>query len=317
MKFLIYGAGALGQTLGCLLAAAGHRVDLLLRERYVAKIEANGLRVNGIFGDFEAPLGNLGLLTRLDQAMEEYDYALITTKSYDTSQAVMDLAPMTNRLGAVVSMQNGCGNVEKVEAGFGGEKSLGARVITGFEITEPGRIEITVSADAIHVGGTIGGDVPESAERLAVLISEAGHPAVAVADIHKSLYAKLLYNCTLNPLGAILGVHYGALAEKEETRKVMDRVIDETFAVIEGLGGKTDWCNAAKYREFFYSKLIPATYNHRSSMLQDLENNKPTEVDSLIGWVSNKARILDIATPSCDLLAELVRFKEAEGLKAA
>lgn len=313
MNILIYGAGALGQAIGCMLAARGHRVDFILRERFIRGIAENGLKVTGILGDFPAPPANCAFHPTIEEASGRYDYVLLTTKAYDTETALRDLAILGDRAHRVVSMQNGCGNVELVEQAFGPERSLGARVITGFEIVGPGLIAVTVTADAIHLGASRRGAIPEAATELAALIAEAGHPAVAVEDIHQSLFAKLLYNCSLNPLGAILGVHYGALAERPETRELMNRIIDETFAVITAMGGTTPWPDADAYRQVFYDRLVPATWNHRPSMLQDLENGKRTEVDALVGYVSRQGRRLGMPTETCDALAALVRFKEEQG----
>jgi 2-dehydropantoate 2-reductase len=311
MRFLVFGAGALGQALGCMLAVAGHHVDLVLRRRFIDALKKEGLRVSGIFGDYTATSAMLGLLEDVSGADGCYDFILITTKAYDTGRAIAAIASLPGCRCPVVSMQNGCGNVEQVLEHFGRERSLGARVITGFEITAPGQIRITVSADAVHLGSAVAGAIPETAEILAGAIAGAGLPCRAVADIHQDLYAKLLYNCALNPLGAILGVHYGALAENDETKAIMDKVIDETFAVIQGIGGKTPWPDADSYKELFYDRLLPITFKHRPSMLQDLENNKPTEVEALLGFVSTKGRLAVVPTPTCDLLAGLVRFKES------
>ncbi len=310
MHFLIFGAGALGQALGCLLAVAGHTVDLVLRRRFIDGIRNTGLRVSGIFGDFAATPAMLGLIEDISGLTGDYDYVLITTKAYDTAAAVAAVASLPGCRCPVVSMQNGCGNVEQMIRAFGADRCLGGRVITGFEIAAPGHIRITVSADAIHLGAAVGGAVPPAAEALAAAVDRAGLPCVAVSDIHQDLYAKLVYNCALNPLGAILGVHYGALAEDEETRAIMDKVIDETFAVIRAIGGRMPWPDAESYKKVFYQQLVPITYDHRPSMLQDLENNKPTEVEALVGFVSAKGRTVAVPTPACDLLAGLVRFKE-------
>ena len=261
------------------------------------------------------PKDNYRLLEGIKQADKHYDYVLLTTKAYDTAAAISDIATLGKRTACIVSMQNGCGNVEQVGACFGPDRTLGARVITGFAILRPGLINITVSADAIHVGGSVRGTMPDSAIRLADFITRAGHPALAVADIHQSLFAKLLYNCALNPLGAILGVHYGALAERQETQQLMNKVIDETFAVITALGGNTPWPDADSYKQVFYQTLVPATFNHRASMLQDLEHGKPTEVDALVGYVSNQGKRYELPTPTCDLLTALVKFKEARGFE--
>lgn len=310
MNFLIFGAGALGQALGCMLAADGHRVDFLLRPRFLNGLRETGLRVTGILGEYVAPQENCRMFSELCRADACYDYLLLTTKAYDSAGALRAIASLGQRAGIVVSMQNGCGNVEQVEGCFGRERTLGARVITGFTITRPGLVTITVSADAIHIGGSRCGTPPPSAFLLADLLSRAGHPTVAVTDIHQSLFAKLLYNCALNPLGAILRVHYGALAERPETQEVMNQVIDETFAVIAALGGSTPWANGDEYRRIFYNTLIPATFNHRASMLQDLEQGKQTEVDALVGYVGRQGKRFNLPTPTCDLLTALVKFKE-------
>ncbi len=316
MRFLIYGAGALGQAIGCMLAADGHQVDLVLRERFIAPIKSDGLEVTGIFGEYLVAGDRLGLLQDIQgRDGSSYDAILLTTKSYDTEAAIADIATLAGCSSPVISLQNGCGNLEKVEQRFGRARSLGARVITGFEITRPGSVRITVSADAVHVGGCVRGEIPTAAHQFAIALAQAGLPSVAVEDIYQSLFAKLLYNCALNPLGAILGVHYGALAESSETRALMDTVIEETFAVISAMGGTTPWSEAAQYKRLFYEQLVPATYNHRPSMLQDLENKKPTEVEAMVGYVVAQGQKYQVPTPCCQLLAALVRFKEQRALE--
>ena len=312
MRLLIYGAGALGQAIGCMLAAGGHQVDLMLRPRFQEAISTQGLRVTGIFGDFVAKPEQLGIWTETDMRDTSFDCILLTTKTYDTASAVETIARWSGCRCPVVSMQNGCGNLEQLEQRLGCERSLAARVITGFAIEQPGVVQITVSADQIHIGGCQRGVTPPFAEALADALTQAGMPSKAVADIQQSLFAKLLYNCALNPLGAVLGVHYGALMEHGETRAIMDAVISETFAVIKALGGSTPWPDAEAYQQVFYKTLVPATYNHRPSMLQDLEQGKQTEVEAMVGYVAKQGRLLGVATPTCALLASLVRFKQSQ-----
>jgi 2-dehydropantoate 2-reductase len=317
MRFLIYGAGALGQAVGCMLAASGNNVELITRSRFIPAIAQQGLRVTGIFGDYFCQPKQLRLFTNLEQVTGLYDYILVTTKAYDTRTAAQDISAANLSCGHLVSMQNGCGNMEILTQHFAAEKCLGARVITGFEIREPGHVAITVSADAIHVGSCLPGSIPAAARQLAELITAAGHPTLAVADIHRSLHAKLLYNCTLNPLGALLGVHYGILGEIKESKEIMDQVIDETMAVIEAMGRTMPWPNGDAYRQEFYSKLLPATYHHRPSMLQDLESSKPTEIDALTGYVSKEGAAHGVATPVCDMLTRLVRCRQQLARKQA
>ncbi len=316
MRILVFGAGALGQTAGCLLAADGHEVDLILRERFRGAISREGLAVAGIFGNFQVKPNRIGAYGSIEAVRDRvYDYAFVTVKSYDTADAAGALARIGDRSFIAVSMQNGCGNLEILLERFGKNRTLAARVITGFEIVRPALTRITVTADSIHIGGTTAGEVPDFAVRLAEAIDHSGLPCGATPYIERDLLAKLLYNSALNPLGAILGVHYGALGDDPHSREIMDCVIGEVFAVIHARNSQTHWETPEEYEEFFYSTQIPATYRHRSSMLQDLEAGKRTEVEALTGYVSARGRLVGVPTPVCDTLSEMVRFLERSGVR--
>ncbi len=312
MNILIFGAGAVGQAIGCALAADGHTVDMIARERFVTPLREKGLAVTGIFGDFHADAGSFGAYSSIGAVAGScHDYILITTKSFDTEKAIAELGRLRGSSFTAVSLQNGCGNLERLIAAFGRERSLGGRVITGFAIEKPGLVRITVTADDIHIGAPDEGPPPDSALRIATAINHAGIPCRATDAIGRDLFAKLLYNCALNPLGAALGVHYGALGDDPSARRIMDAVIGEVFEVIEAMGGRTHWDTAAEYREFFYGSQVPATYDHRSSMLQDLERGRRTEVDALTGYVAETGRSHGVPTPVCDTLTGIIRFREA------
>lgn len=132
MQFLVFGAGALGQALGCMLAVAGHKVDLVLRRRFLETIGTQELRVAGIFGEYSATPAMLGLVEGVTDLSGRYDFVLITTKAYDTGRAIAAIASLSECRCPVVSLQNGCGNVEQIVQAFGVKRTLGARVITGF-----------------------------------------------------------------------------------------------------------------------------------------------------------------------------------------
>ncbi len=310
MNFLVYGAGALGQALGGLLLVSGHNVDFIIRKRYIKPLSSAGLRITGIFGDYYIAPDKL----RLFEGMETldpsaYDYVLVCVKSYDTEKTVERLIQF-KALCSVVSLQNGYGNYELFAEAFGEDRVLGGRVITGFEITKPGEVRITVHADAIHIGALKEGDIPLSAVELARMINEAGIPAEATATIDRDRWAKMLYNCALNPPGAILGVNYGALADDTGIRGIMKEVVREIFHVMEKIGAVSHWDSPEEYLDIFYSKQIPATYDHFPSMLQDLKAGKKTEIEALNGAVVALGEKHGVPTPVNNMLTNLIRFKE-------
>jgi 2-dehydropantoate 2-reductase len=142
------------------------------------------------------------------------------------------------------------------------------------------------------------------------LFTEAGIPCEATGQILSHIWAKVFYNAALNPLGALLGVHYGALAETAELRAVMDQVIEEAFQVAQRKNVELLWGRAGQYRKLFYEKLVPKTYDHQSSMLQDLERGKRTEIDALNGKIWSYARQLGLSTPFNETLTRLIHAKE-------
>ena len=313
MKILIFGAGALGQGIGGFLAAAGNDVTLLLREKYARAISEGGLDVTGILGERRVPPGEIHLATNADELTgENFDFILLSVKSYDTAASIPLIARIASDETIITSIQNGYGNVEALEQAFGPERVLCARVITGFRVPKPGSVDITVHADDVTVGSFSSKRHP-AALQLADALCAAGIPARTSENVEADLWGKIVYNIALNPLGAILGVHYGALGHSEYSRAVMDRMIDEAFAVMARLDFPCRWATADEFREIFYSKQIPATYDHRSSMLQDITAGKRTEIDCLNGAVVRLGREAGVATPVNSAITNQIRFLESHG----
>ena len=132
-------------------------------------------------------------------------------------------------------------------------------------------------------------------------------PAQPTRALLAELWAKVLYSAALNPLGALLGVPYGALAAGPDTRAIMDAVIDEAFAVARGEGVTLAWPDAAAYRATFYGRLVPSTAGHRSSMLQDMERGRPTEIDAINGEVVARGAARGVSVPTNAVLTRLIR----------
>ena len=120
----------------------------------------------------------------------------------------------------------------------------------------------------------------------------------------------MLYNCALNPLGAILGVSYGALADEPSTRTLMNQIVEEVFAVMSAAGYRTHWRQPQEFLDVFYGKLVPDTAGHKSSMLQDIAAGKRTEIEALNGAVLRLAREHGLEVPYNQAVYNLIKFIE-------
>ena len=306
---LVAGAGALGSVFGGLLARAGWPVVLLGRPEHMSAIRSRGLRIEGLFG--EHTVEGLQTISGVEGLDRRFGTVLLTVKAYDTAETVRAVVPHLARDGMVVCLQNGLGNLEHASALAGPARVIGARVIFGAEILQPGHVRVTVNAAPVLVGSPDPADASRraSAQAWAERFAAAGIPAEPTDNLLGELWGKVFYNAALNPLGALLGVPYGALPGDPDARVLMDRVIDEAFAVARASGVSLRWPDADGYRASFYGALVPSTAAHRSSMLQDLERGRPTEIDAINGYVADRGEALGVAAPVNATLTHMIRAR--------
>ena len=309
-RVLVAGAGGIGSVIGGLLAAAGHPVTLLGRASHLNAVDRDGLTITGIYGahHVRAIACTTDVATLANTLFETI---LLTAKSWDTQAIATQVAPYLARDGALVCLQNGLGNLEGATAVVGRERVLGGRVIFGAEIAAPGRVHVSVHAEPTLLGAPNPTDtrLATIATTLAQCFERAGVPAAPTASIIAELWGKVLYNAALNPLGALLGVPYGALPANPHTKRLMDQVIAEAFAVATATGVRLRWADTDAYAAAFYGRLVPSTAEHRSSMLQDLERGRPTEIDAINGWVAARATDLGLAAPVNATLTHLIHAR--------
>jgi len=316
MRVLVMGAGAVGLGLASGLRAGGAEVAVVGREATVGALREKGLRRTGVLGDASHAPGEIEAATALESlAGPAADFVLVTTKSFDVEAAARALAahPGAAVPGApVVLCQNGWGHADVPAALLGRERVFCGRVITGFRRPAPGHVEVTVHAEPIRIGSLFGGEAARVAPLCAAL-ARGGIPCEPSEDVAADLLAKLLYNATLNPLGAILGLPYGALAEREQGRELLGAIARETFAAIRGAGLATHWATAEAWLDDFYARLLPPTAAHESSMLQDLRAGRPTEIDAISGAVVRLAEAHGVDAPLSRALLAMVRMLETRG----
>lgn len=311
---LIAGAGAIGSVVGGMLHDAGRDVTLLGRRTHLEAIARGGLKISGLLG--ERTVAGLKLADDPAKLGGRYGLILCAVKSYDTESIAAALADRLTGDGVIVSMQNGLGNIESLIERFGRRRVLGARVIFGAEVPSPGHAHITVFAQPVAIGPAPAlhredsSALAERARAIAAMIDAAGVPAAAVDDIMPVIWAKILYNVALNPLGALLHRSYGELAADPDVRPIMDRAIEEAFAAARALGVALPFSSAAEYRKVFYEQLLPPTMNHRPTMLHDLHVRGRTDIGALNGEIVELADRLGLNAETNRMLTRLIRAAE-------
>lgn len=309
MKTLVIGTGAVGCAVAIAAANAGMETTLLARSATAEYIREHGLKRIGIFGELAVPPDRIRICEDYDHVAPGQDYIVVAVKTMANETVAGELAAhrdIPGKTGQIVIFQNGWGNDEPFLAHFPASQVFNARVITGFERIAPGVTNVTVHTAPILLGSLHGESIQEL-EPLARAISDSGIPSETSEELEQALWAKVLYNTTLNPLGAILNMSYGQLAGSAHLVGIMNKLIEETFAVMDAAGYRTFWKDAKAYQEVFYSKLVPDTFSHRSSTLQDIEKRQRTEISTLNGCILRIGKAHGVQTPTHAMIVELIR----------
>jgi 2-dehydropantoate 2-reductase len=311
-RYLIYGAGALGSVFGGFLQKIGRSVAYAGRGEHFSALQKKGLKITGIWGDHFIPPGEIVALDGITHQDLKFTTILLCVKSKDTDDAAAQAEPLLEEDGIMVSIQNGLNNWETIASHVGKDRTVGARVITGAEIQAPGLARITVSADDVLLGEPF---LPVNQHLLQTLQEDlqiSGIPTRVVSkeEIWAAIWGKVLYNCSLNPLGAMLEVPYGKLGENEESREIIKVILEEIFRVMQAKKVQVPYKDWEDYYRVLMERQLPPTVGHRASMLQDILKGRKTEIDALNGAICQYARELGIKTPCNDLLTALIKFKE-------
>ena len=301
MQVAVIGAGAVGCYYGGLLLKAGHDVTFIGRQPHVDTINAHGLLL-----DTKTFNGRLPARAATDTTnLVPPDLVLFCVKSADTETAGASLAGRLRPETAVLSLQNGVDNAERLSA-VTGHAVIPVVVYVGSEMAGPGHVRH-------HGGGGLAIGPSTGSEALAQMFQAAGVNITIADDIGKTLWSKLIINCAFNALSAVAGISYGPMLEVEGTRDVVTRVVQEATAVARASGVAIPDDLLAQILNI--PTLMP---NQMSSTAQDLARGKPSEIDFLNGHVVRKGAELGIATPTNQALQLMVKLAERakEGRRA-
>jgi 2-dehydropantoate 2-reductase len=237
--------------------------------------------------------------------LPQCDFGIVATKAMHTEGAIATAAHAFSD-GAVATVQNGVGNEEVVARHV-------ARVIRGTtfpagKILEPGVVQWDVKGDT-----TLGPFEPQPARakeiaRLADACTRAGMPTSAVDDARPAQWCKVIFNAATNPVGALTGLTHGRVCERPDLRAVVSGLVDEGKAVAAAQGITLD----ADPEDLIDHAAKPeVAYDHKASMLQDVEARRATEIDFLNGGIARFGRDLGVPTPLNDAITQLIKGLEA------
>jgi len=301
VRVCIVGCGAVGSLFAANLANLdGVEVWAYdLSREHVDAINAGGLRLSGA-GEV---VGQVRATTEAAE-LPPCDFGIVATKAMHTEPAIAAAAPAFAD-GAVASVQNGIGNEETL-AGHVRRVIRGTTFPAG-RILEPGHVQWDVKGDT-----TVGPFEPSPAskdeiERLAAACTRAGLPTEAVADARGPQWRKVIFNAATNPVGALTGLTHGRVCEDPALRRLVSRLVDEGKAVAAAQGIVLD----ADPEELIDHAARPdVAYDHKASMLQDVEARRATEIDYLNGGIARFGREHSVPTPLNDAILALVKGLE-------
>jgi 2-dehydropantoate 2-reductase len=301
VKVCVVGCGAVGSLFAAHLA----RLDDVevwaydLDRAHVAAINAEGLRLTGA-GDV---VGRPRATTDAAE-LPTCDFGIVATKSMHTESAIAATAHALAD-GAVATVQNGVGNEETI-ARYVSRVIRGTTFPAG-KILEPGVVQWDVKGDT-----TLGPFEPspaplEEIERIADACTRGGMPTSAIPDARPAQWRKFVFNAGTNPVGALTGLTHGRVCERPRLRALVTALVDEGKAVAAAQGIVLD---ADPEELIDHAAKREVAYDHKASMLQDVEARRATEIDYLNGGIARFGRELGIPTPMNDAVTALVKALE-------
>jgi 2-dehydropantoate 2-reductase len=319
MKFAIVGAGAIGAFLGATLARAGEDVTLIARGAHLSAMQQHGVRVRGEIGDFQVAIK----ATDDPKTAGEVDVVVLTLKTHSVPAIAANLRPLLGPNTSVLTAQNGFPwwyfyrhggkwegtQLESVDPGgvisqnLDPTRVIGCVVYPSTEIVEPGVVHHTEGTR--FAIGEPDGSKSERCRRIAESFIGAGLRCPLRANIRHDIWVKLMGNVAYNPISALTRATLREIVQCAETRALAAAIMREAESVAGKLG--IDMGVTVEQRLEGAEKVG----HHKTSMLQDIEAGKPTELEAIVGAVIELGDKLRVELPNTKSVYACVRLLEA------
>ncbi len=295
----VYGAGGVGGYFGGRLARAGADVRLVARGDHLAALRGEGLRVRSVAGDFAVDLP----ATDDPADVGPCDYVLFTVKSFDTEEAARGLRPLLHDDTAVVSLQNGVDNEERLAAEVGRDHVMGGVAYVFSTIAEPGVVEHTGGPGSFTYG-ELNGERSDRAERLQAWCDRAdGMSAELSESIRTELWEKAAFICAQAGMTASVRLPLGEIRDQPASWEMYRRIIEEVRDV--GVAAGVELPDDLVDRWMAFAEDLDA--DSYSSLHYDLTHGKPMELDALHGAVLRRAGEHGVEVPMTEAVHAVLR----------
>lgn len=301
MRVCVVGCGAVGSLFAANLAQLDD-VEVWVYDLSTAHVDAineHGLRLTGA-GEVVGRVRATADATELPGC----DVGIVATKAMHTEHAVAATAHAFAG-GAVASVQNGIGNEENLAKHV--ERVIRGTTFPAGKILEPGVVQWDVKGDSVFGPFEPAPPPMEIVEALADACTRGGMPSQAVADARPQQWRKVIFNAATNPIGALTGLTHGRVCERPDLRALVSALVDEGKAVAAAQGIVLD---ADPEELIDHAARKEVAYDHKASMLQDVEARRATEIAFLNGGIARFGRELGVPTPLNAAIAQLVTALE-------
>jgi 2-dehydropantoate 2-reductase len=306
MRIAVVGAGAIGGYLGGLLAASGEDVTFIARGPNLEAIRRSGMKVT--LEDGTEIVGK-GAATASMQEAGPQDVVLLTVKAHQVAPIAGDLGHLCRAETTIVTMQNGIpwwyfqrhgGPYEgtpvrsadpdgTVASSVDPRRLIGSVVYPAANLVAPGVVEV-VEGKRFTLGELDGKTTPRI-EAVSAALSKAGFKAPITDDIRGEIWLKIWGNLSFNPISALTHATLVELVQYPRTRELCIAMMREAEAIAAKLGVRF---KVGIERRIAGAEKVGA---HKTSMLQDVEQGKPLEIEALVGAVVELGKLTATPTP--------------------
>ncbi len=297
MRILVFGAGALGGFLSGLLSQK-YDVTLYGREEKIIPIQKSGLKITGINDCVAHPKI---LFKPEDLGKKEFDLIILAVKSYDTNSAMDIIKKYASQTSILLSLQNGLDNEVKIAEAVGEKRTLGG--VTSHGLTYVGPAHVNHAGIGETIIGEMDGQGTDRIKEIAGALSSVGIETRISSNIGSEIWSKGIVNAAINPLTALTRLTNGYLLRIPILTNLLEDTCSECIKVAEAAKIDLLGCDVIEKTK----NVAKLTSENRSSMLQDIERGRRTEIDSINGAIVEVGKEHGVKTPVNSFLVALVK----------